>query len=147
MTDTISQNANNPDDVIEGGCHCGIIRYLATALPFDADYCHCRDCQQTTGAPVAAWMDFQAVQISWLAAPPTEYASSVTIRRGFCAQCGATLSYRSTQHPDYLTLSIASLDDPTRVQPRYHIYCERQLPWFAVDDDLPRYGGERGASV
>ncbi|WP_429221719.1 GFA family protein, partial [Aeromonas veronii] len=56
--------------------------------PFAADFCHCRDCQRTTGAPVGAWMDFHAEQVQWLCGKPTEYASSDFIRRGFCAECG-----------------------------------------------------------
>lgn len=51
---------------MEGGCHCGHIRYALSAKPFAADFCHCRDCQQTTGAPVGAWMDFHAHEVSWL---------------------------------------------------------------------------------
>ncbi|MFB2864715.1 GFA family protein [Aeromonas sp. MdU4] len=124
---------------MRGGCHCGAIRYEVLAVPFAADFCHCRDCQQTTGAPVAAWMDFRVEQVQWLRGTPTEYASSDVIRRGFCATCGSTLSYRSTQYPDYLTLAIASLDNPAAVAPTYHIYTDSQLPWLRLSDEHPRY--------
>lgn len=124
---------------MEGGCHCGHIRYALSAKPFAADFCHCRDCQQSTGAPVGAWMDFHAHEVSWLKATPTEYASSANVRRGFCPHCGSTLSYRSIEYPDYLTLSITSLDDPDEVRPTYHIYTERQLAWLPIMDACPRY--------
>lgn len=122
-----------------GGCHCGAIRYEVLAAPFAADFCHCRDCQRTTGAPVAAWMDFRVEQVHWLRGAPTEYASSETIRRGFCAHCGATISYRSVEYPDYLTLAITSLDHPETVQPTYHIYTDSQQPWLPIADHHPRY--------
>lgn len=129
---------------MQGGCHCGYIRYEITGKPFDADYCHCRDCQVTTGAPVSAWMDFKTQQVSWLAAVPVEYASSEHIRRGFCPRCGSTLSYRSTQYPDYLTLSIVSLDDPGLFSPNYHIFTDSQVRWLSIADDCKRYPRSRG---
>ncbi len=129
---------------MKGGCHCGHIRYEISGDPFDADFCHCRDCQVTTGAPVSAWMDYLKGQIQWTAAEPTEYASSETIRRGFCPKCGSSLSYRSTQNPDYLTLSIASLDDPNLCKPNYHIHTDSQLSWLKIDDDCKRYPRSRG---
>jgi len=124
---------------MEGGCHCGAIRYRLSARPFSADYCHCRDCQKITGAPVGAWMDFKADEIAWLGGQPTEYASSENIRRGFCPRCGSTLSYRSLKHPEYLTLAICTLDDPDTVRPTYHIYTDSQVGWMHIGDDCTRY--------
>lgn len=128
---------------MKGGCHCGAISYEISGEPFDADYCHCRDCQKTTGAPFGAWMDFKAEQVRWDGEEPTEYDSSENIRRGFCPRCGASISYRSTQYPDYYTLSIVSLDDPGLVQPNYHIHTNSQVSWLTIDDDCKRYPGER----
>lgn len=132
---------------MKGGCHCGAIRYEVSAAPFDADYCHCRDCQKTTGAPVAAWMDFQKEQVRWLDIEPSEYKSSKNIRRGFCPQCGSTLSYRSTRFPDCFTLSIASLDEPELVKPNYHIHTGSQVSWLTIDDDCKRYRQGRGTGT
>jgi hypothetical protein len=129
--------------MMKGGCHCGAIRYEISGSPFDADYCHCRDCQKTTGAPFGAWMDFKMEQISWIAGEPFEYASSENIRRGFCSECGSSLTYRSTQYPDYLTLSIASLDDPDLTSPNYHIHTKSQVSWLTIDDDCKKYPGDR----
>jgi hypothetical protein len=54
------------------------------------------------------------------------------------------LSYRSTQYPDYLTLSIVSLDDPNQFKPNYHIHTDSQLSWLNIDDDCKRYKRGRG---
>ena len=132
---------------MKGGCHCGAIRYEVSAAPFDADYCHCRDCQKTSGAPVVAWMDFQKDQVTWSGNEPAEYISSEYIRRGFCPQCGSTLSYRSTRYPDYFTLSIASLDEPDRVKPNYHIHTDSQVSWLSIDDDCERHRKGRGTGT
>ncbi|WP_372871378.1 GFA family protein [Shewanella sp.] len=129
---------------LTGGCHCGHIRYEISGMPFDADYCHCRDCHKITGAPVSAWVDVKVAQLSWLGATPKEYASSETIRRGFCPECGSTLSYRSTAYQDYFTLSIGSLDDPGTIAPKYHIYTQDMPSWLVIEDDNPRYATARG---
>ncbi len=36
---------------VTGGCFCGAVRYEAEVHLDDAYYCHCRTCQQTSGAP------------------------------------------------------------------------------------------------
>jgi hypothetical protein len=88
-------------------------------------------------------MDFKKEQIRWVGEEPGEYASSEFIRRGFCPKCGASISYRSAQYPDYYTLSIASLDDPNLVKPNYHIHTDSQVNWLVIEDDCKRYAGER----
>ena len=35
---------------IEGGCHCGQIRYRAEVDPKTVTLCHCSDCQALSGA-------------------------------------------------------------------------------------------------
>jgi len=124
---------------LEGGCLCGSIRYRVSATPFAAEYCHCSMCQKSSGAPVVSWMDFQTEQLSWTKGKPLEYKSSENVRRGFCAACGSSLSFRDLGHPEYITLAIASLDDPDLVKPTYHIYTASQLKWLKIDDACKRF--------
>ena len=37
-----------------GGCACGSIRYACSSEPLAMLNCHCRDCQQSSGAPFAS---------------------------------------------------------------------------------------------
>ena len=130
----------------EGSCLCGALRYKVSSAPFDIDYCHCRMCQKSTGAPVGVWMDFKKEQVEWLSGEPREYASSETVRRGFCAECGSTISFRDIHYPEYYTLTIVSLDDPNAFQPNYHIYTSSRPEWFTILDDLETHAGSRGDS-
>lgn len=134
---------NQPTPKYRGQCDCGSIQYQFTDLPFDADYCHCRQCQRTTGSVVSVWMDFKVGQVQWLTASAKEYASSEFIRRGFCEQCGCSVSYRHLQHPDYISLSIATLDDPDLIEPKYHIYTSSQPSWLKIDDNCPKHRYQR----
>lgn len=124
---------------LQGGCLCGAIRYQINAKPFDADYCHCKQCQLSSGAVVMSWMDFKVGQVEWLKGQIKEFASSEKVRRGFCQDCGCSLSYRHTDYADYMTLSIASLDEPNQVSPNYHIYTDNQVSWLKIDDNCKRY--------
>ena len=49
---------------LEGGCLCGDIRYKVSGEldPEDTpSLCHCRTCQQASGAPVMPWATFNEV--------------------------------------------------------------------------------------
>lgn len=127
------------DVVLSGGCLCGAIRYQADAMPFAADYCHCSKCRKHNGSVVVAWMDFKAEQVYWLKDMPVEYVSSETVRRGFCAKCGSTITYGDTRYRQYTTLTISSLDDANLVQPTYHIYLDDKVSWLDINDNCKRY--------
>jgi hypothetical protein len=124
---------------MEGGCLCGALRYSIFGKAFDSEYCHCRICQKSAGAVVVTWMDFKIEQLTWIKDKPTEYSSSENARRGFCQLCGSSLSFRDERHPDYVSLSTASLDDPNLVRPTYHIFTESQPEWLNIVDDCERY--------
>lgn len=96
-------------------------------------------CQKAAGAAFGNWMDFNADQIEWLTGRPTEYQSSSCVRRGFCSNCGSCLTFRSTEHPRYLTLTINSLDEPDRVPPTRHIYTSGQVAWLELNDACERF--------
>ena len=128
---------------MKGGCHCGAVRYEVSGKPFDADYCHCKDCQRTTGAPVGVWADFKTEQIRWLSGELREYASSENVRRGFCEHCGSSISYRNINYPENFTVSISSLDDPNVFAPNYHIHTNSQVKWLNIVDDSVKYANGR----
>jgi hypothetical protein len=45
--------------------------------------------------------------------------------------------------PDTIDFTIASLDEPGRVMPEFHLYFGNHIPWFDTDDDHARYEGLR----
>jgi hypothetical protein len=152
--------------VLEGGCLCGAISYQIAAMPFDADHCHCRQCQLSTGAVVASWMDVKVSELTWvkgnevikacggheaekpaLPAALKEFASSANVRRGFCMHCGTSLTFRDIGYPDFISLSISSLGDPNLVPVNYHIYTQSQVSWLKIDDNTVRYPAARTANI
>jgi hypothetical protein len=128
---------------LEGGCLCGELRYRISGQPRSADYCHCRMCRRAAGAPVVARLTVAEAALAWIEGRPAVYRSSAEAERLFCPNCGTQLALRD--EPDYLDVTLASLDDPAAVRPGYHIWTASRIAWFEVVDDLPRYPGNRRA--
>ena len=133
---------------LEGGCLCGGVRYRISAAPRDVDYCHCRMCQRSTGAPVVPWLTVPSAALAWIEGEPAVYRSSQKAERLFCPTCGTQLVFREPAAPDKLDVTLASLDDPAAVRPTHHIWTASRIAWFETADDLPRYpeGGPSSAT-
>jgi hypothetical protein len=127
---------------LDGGCHCGALRYRISAAPVDSGYCHCRICQRTTGTPVAAWALVPVAGFAMTSGRPVVYKSSAWGERHFCGTCGAQILYQEISNPAGVSINVASLDDPTALPPLSHIYTDSQITWLDLGDDLPRHGGE-----
>ena len=123
----------------EGGCLCGALRYRISGAPLLAEYCHCGMCRKVSGAPVVAWMDVGTEQLQWIQGAPKLYQSSPGIFRGFCADCGSTLTYQRGEAPPKFTIALGSLDHAEAVAPAQHIFTANALPWLHISDDLPKY--------
>ncbi len=122
---------------IAGGCLCGAIRYETSTLLSDVHYCHCRMCQKAFGNLFGVFGSVPRAALRFTAGSPRLYRSSPFAERGFCAACGTPLTFRYLKS-DWIAVSIGSLDRPEAVRPDIHWGIESQVPWLAINDDLPR---------
>jgi hypothetical protein len=125
-------------DKVTGGCLCGAVRYEAEVYLKTAHYCHCRMCQRSSGAPAEIGVTVKPGSLAFTTDEPTYYQSSPFARRGFCRLCGSSLVWEAPSRPDWTNLSVGSLDHPEEVMPSQHIHVDSQLPWYQLDDGLPR---------
>lgn len=122
----------------EGGCMCGAVRYrLSGPFTFSA-HCHCRSCQRAVGAgfvtdTAVAPDDFEVIKGKMMI-----YHSSPGVCRGFCSQCGTSLSYSGDDWTDYAIMT-ATLDDPAVASPTANAYTKDKQPWIALDETLKNY--------
>jgi len=123
---------------LEGGCHCGALRYRVSKTG-EAGYCHCRICQLTTGAPVLAWLHVPAGGFALIQGTPKVYKSSPRGERLFCGDCGTQLLYRGSDAPEVVDINVGSLDEPAAAPPGHHIFTASRISWFDTADDFPRY--------
>lgn len=124
---------------LDGGCLCGAIQYRISVAPIDAGYCHCRICQQSSGAPVLAWLTVATPGFSYTKGQPTIFHSSSHSQREFCGACGTQIAFRRTVSPRTVDVTLASLRDPEQVVPQYHIWRQSRIGWFETADSLPRH--------
>ena len=128
---------------MQGGCLCGAVRYRLRSAPFDAGWCHCRTCQLNSGSPAMA---FASVPVTDYVVEQGEVAtvrSSDFGHRGFCARCGTPLYMPVDHQPETIDFSVATLDQPDRVPPGFHIFYASRIAWAEAGDDLPRHDGFR----
>jgi class 3 adenylate cyclase len=123
-----------------GGCLCGNIRYEATQPPLGSMLCHCSICRRFSGAPVLGGTTFLSDAVTFTKAQPKYYKSSSIAERGFCPECGTSITYRGTvaQWTKWIMVFTATLDDPENHPPTYHLGIETAMPWLNIVDELPR---------
>ena len=128
------------DDLVNGGCMCGAVRYEATGKPCVVAYCHCTDCRGITGAPVVTWVLFKTKNVRFTKGKRNTFESSPGIDWGYCDQCGTPLTWEGNAFDTHFTgFRISTLDKPEEFVPDRHWYDSERLPWFDVADNLPRY--------
>ncbi len=76
---------------------------------------------------------------------PHIYTAIQGIQRGFCVDCGSSLTYQANHFPNYIQVHLGTLDNPVAIEPMAHVHCAEQVPWFEVADDLPCFPGSAAA--
>ena len=80
---------------IDGGCHCGFIRYEGDADPAKAAICHCTDCQKLSGSAFRTIVPVSSDTFRMVAGEPTIYVktgdSGSKRQQGFCPKCGSPI--------------------------------------------------------
>ena len=121
-----------------GGCHCGAVRYRASGVPPRVTECHCTQCRKQSGhryaiveAKTSALNIEGADKITW-------YRASPAGERGFCAVCGSTLFWKSSEE-DFTGLLAASVDAPNGLVMAKHIYVADKGGYYEIDDGLPQH--------
>ena len=127
-----------------GGCLCGNVRYRVEGGSIWAGYCHCASCRRFSGGVVTNWLGICATDLVFTRGKPNQYLDG-GVSRGFCRDCGSSLSYASTRFPDYIQLHLGTLDNPAVVVPEAHVHCAEKVAWFEVADELPRFEGSAAA--
>jgi hypothetical protein len=123
---------------MEGGCHCGAIRFNVTGEPMWIGVCYCTDCRKISGTPSMTFAEFEKDSLTILRGSPKEYQSSKKVTRTFCEACGSPLSYISSAYPDKVEIPVGAFDDPESLAPQVHIWTSRKPSWLVICDHLPQ---------
>jgi hypothetical protein len=131
------------DDVVEGGCFCGKVRYEARGRTENSMVCHCQSCRRVAGAPVVAWLTFPLERFRFTKGKPSQFHSSAAVTRTFCGGCGTPLTYRHDGRPESIDLTTATLDRPDTYPPTHHSWLSDNVAWVRFGDGLPSFQQSR----
>jgi hypothetical protein len=121
-----------------GGCLCGEVKYEVSGQLREVNYCHCEQCRKTSGHFVAATAcDLESLAII-SDASLRWYQSSSTAARGFCANCGASVFWRP-EHGRYICIMAGTLDAPTGLTAKQHIFLADASDYYTINDGLPQH--------
>ncbi|KAL2398952.1 hypothetical protein ABEF93_006623 [Exophiala dermatitidis] len=129
--------------MIKGSCACGRVQYQTAAQPLGVSACHCGTCQKIAGSAFLVFADFPLEELQWTHQPPDLWKRSEIAERGFCKQCGSSMSMRYYEESDRIavTLGTMELGGSGTAMPSIgaHIFLKEKAPWFVLPDD----GAER----
>ena len=130
--------STTPTGKVTGSCLCGAVKYRINGTLRKVVYCHCEQCRKTSGHFVAATAcDTDRLKmtedagLSW-------YQSSDIAKRGFCTQCGSSLFW-IPERENYVAIMAGTLDAPTGLTSREHIYVADASDYYDIGDGLPQY--------
>jgi hypothetical protein len=96
-------------EVLEGGCHCGAVRYRVTLRARRGVDCNCSMCTKKGYLHlIVAEEDFELLRGT--DAITTYTFGTHTAQHHFCSQCGVHSYYRPRSHPDSIDVNIRCLD-------------------------------------
>ena len=124
-----------------GRCECGAVQFETHGPLRKVVYCHCKQCQRTSGHYVAATAcatgDLKMIEDSGLG----WYVSSDIADRGFCRTCGSSLFYRPN-HGEHVSIMAGTLERPTGLTAKNHIFVAEASDYHVIGDGLPQYRGD-----
>jgi hypothetical protein len=104
------------EEVHEGGCACGAVRYRVKNAPFRTSVYHCRNCQRRTGSAFGVGIYFKQQDFELLRGELKPYRfrsdeSGRWLSMEFCTSCGTTVTWTAAEdRPARLDALRAPLD-------------------------------------
>ncbi len=121
----------------KASCFCGAVELEVTGKPVFAGYCHCRDCQAWSAAPINAFSLWKSdsVRITKGEADIGTFHKTENSYRKFCKVCGGHLM---TDHPRMRLVDVyANLLQGFTHEPTLHANYRSKM--VSVRDGLPKF--------
>lgn len=128
---------------LTGGCMCEAIRYECDPSGIElTTICYCRACQRQSGSAFTSNIVVSAAAFRVTKGELKFYQrtadNGIKVRLGFCATCGARVANFAPESRSW-SISVGSLDDPSRFKPMINFYLASAPPWAPVLKDIPYF--------
>jgi hypothetical protein len=123
---------------IDGGCHCGYIRFEGEADPDKAAICHCTDCQALSASAFRTILPVPDTAFKLLSGEPTIYVktgeSGEKRPQAFCPKCGSAIySTAMGEGPKAYNIRIGTIRQRDQLVPKMQFWSRSRQRWL---DDL-----------
>lgn len=128
---------------IDGGCHCGAIKYEAEVDPEKVSICHCTDCQILTGTAYRVTVPASSENFQIIEGDPTLYlkttADSGAVRaQAFCGLCGSHLYATGVgDGPKVYGIRVGTANQRRDLPPKRQVWHQSALDWVDSLGELP----------
>lgn len=132
---------------IKGHCLCGQVTYEAEGEPAMQAFCHCTDCQRSTGSvgSILVGVPKPAFKVSGDTLSSFETVGEdrgTPARRSFCSNCGSPVMTTLPEMPDLVFIKAGTLDDTSWLSPQIEVWGSSAQPWMQPAEGATRV--ERG---
>lgn len=128
------------EQVFDGGCLCGAVRYRVSGQPKRFYHCHCSRCRKASGTGHASNLMIAAPAIDWVAGEAHvggyQVPDAERFATRFCLVCGSPLP-RVVPQLGVVVVPAGSLDSNVPFPPEARIFWDSRAPWSCADDPLP----------
>ncbi len=130
------------EQMLDGRCTCGAVRYRMAGKPLFVHCCHCRWCQRETGAAFALNAMIETDRLTLLQGTPETVLTPSNSGKGQkivrCPACRVALWSHYAGAGDTISfVRVGTLEEPDRLPPDIHIYTSTKQPWVVLPKDVP----------
>lgn len=120
---------------IDGGCHCGNIKYEAEVDPDKVVICHCTDCQTLSGTAFRTVVPTNAGTFNLLSGTPKVYVktgeSGNKREQTFCPDCGSPIySGPAGEGTKIVGLRVGTIRQRSKLVPKDQFWSRSAQAWL-----------------
>jgi hypothetical protein len=126
---------------IHGSCLCGAITFKCQNSFTEFHFCHCTQCQKTSGSAHVANLFTSPDNIEWLSGKERIIRYDVpgrTISTAFCGTCGSPVPYLSLNGDDLL-VPAGCLDGEPNYLEQDNIFWHEKASWYEPGVNSKKY--------
>ncbi len=128
------------DDVREGGCQCGAVRYRVEGPPVVVAVCHCRECQRQSGSAFGMGAIVRKEQFTLVRGTLKQFTrmaeSGAPVVCSFCPECGTRIIHEPQRMAGMVNVRAGTFDDTSWIMPRVQAWTSSKQPWITLSDAL-----------
>ena len=127
------------NEIFEGGCICGEVKYKITEKPLFTQACHCKDCKILTGSSFIVNTSIldNSLHVEGVLTQSIklEAGSGASYRIYFCNKCATDVYADYESVIGRLTVRTKTLNKSKDFPPQAHIFVKDKDPWLNLPND------------